>query len=148
MSATRGLDLPKLVSLIKARARLLVAITLNAAGLAFVVSLGQSEQFRATSVLLFGGAPQAEALVTGREAEGAELEASPHSLLGRLLALELGTLAGKTVAMQGAGNTEQLQEYAKQLAPMGQMGLKMFQNFMEGARKAGERSAGDDKPDA
>jgi hypothetical protein len=51
--------------------------------------------------------------------------------------------------MQGAGNTEQLQEYARQLAPMGQMGLKMFQNFMEGARKAGERPAGDgDKPDA
>lgn len=50
-------------------------------------------------------------------------------------------------AMQGAGNTEQLQEYAKQLAPMGQMGLKMFQNFMEGARKAGERTESD-KPDA
>ena len=47
-------------------------------------------------------------------------------------------------AMQGAGSTEQLQEYARQLAPMGQMGLKMFQNFMEGARKAGEG----DKPDA
>ena len=44
-------------------------------------------------------------------------------------------------AMKGAGNVEQLQEYAKQLAPMGQMGLKMFQNFMEGARKAGERPA-------
>ena len=51
-------------------------------------------------------------------------------------------------AMQGAGNTEQLQEYAKQLAPMGQMGLKMFQNFMEGARKAGDRPADSDKPDA
>lgn len=49
-------------------------------------------------------------------------------------------------AMQGAGNTEQLQEYARQLAPMGQMGLKMFQNFVEGARKASERP--DDKPDA
>jgi len=50
--------------------------------------------------------------------------------------------------MQGAGNTEQLQEYAKQLAPMGQMGLKMFQNFMEGARKAGERANDGDRPDA
>ena len=46
-------------------------------------------------------------------------------------------------AMKGAGNVEQMQEYAKQLAPMGQMGLKMFQTFMEGARKAG-----DDKPGA
>lgn len=53
-------------------------------------------------------------------------------------------------AMQGASNVDQLQEYAKQLAPMGQMGLKMFQNFVEGARKAGgEPSANTpDKPDA
>ena len=43
-------------------------------------------------------------------------------------------------AMQGAGNTEQLQEYARQLAPMGQMGLKMFQSFVEGTRAAGERA--------
>ncbi len=40
-----------------------------------------------------------------------------------------------TNAMKGVSNTEQLEEYAKQLAPMGQMGLKMFQNFMEGAAK-------------
>jgi hypothetical protein len=33
--------------------------------------------------------------------------------------------------MQGAGNLDQLQDIAKQLAPMGQMGLKMFQQFME-----------------
>ncbi|WP_120076245.1 DUF6489 family protein [Aurantiacibacter odishensis] len=38
-------------------------------------------------------------------------------------------------AMKGVSNTEQLEQYAKQLAPMGQMGLKMFQNFMEGAAK-------------
>ena len=38
-------------------------------------------------------------------------------------------------AMKGAANTEQLQEYAKQLAPMGQFGLKVFQSFMEGAAK-------------
>lgn len=52
-------------------------------------------------------------------------------------------------AMKGASNTDQLQEYAKQLAPMGQMGLKMFQNFMETAARnasAGARPAGGDKP--
>jgi len=37
-------------------------------------------------------------------------------------------------AMKGASNTEQLQEFAKQLAPMGQMGLKMFQSFMENSQ--------------
>lgn len=38
-------------------------------------------------------------------------------------------------AMQGVSNIEQLEQYAKQLAPMGQMGMKMFQNFMENAAK-------------
>lgn len=39
-------------------------------------------------------------------------------------------------AMQGASSTEQLEEYAKQLAPMGQMGVQMFQSFMEGAARS------------
>lgn len=34
-------------------------------------------------------------------------------------------------AMSGATSVEQLQDYAKQLAPMGQMGLKLFQGLME-----------------
>lgn len=34
-------------------------------------------------------------------------------------------------AMKGAGNLDQLQEFAKGLAPMGQVGMKMFQSFME-----------------
>lgn len=36
-------------------------------------------------------------------------------------------------AMKGVSNPDQLQEYARNLAPMGQMGLKMFQSFVEGA---------------
>ena len=39
-------------------------------------------------------------------------------------------------AMKGVSNVDQLEQYAKQLAPMGQMGLKIFQNFVEGANKA------------
>jgi hypothetical protein len=35
-------------------------------------------------------------------------------------------------AMKGAGNVEQLQEFAKNLAPMGQVGMKLFQQFVEG----------------
>lgn len=34
-------------------------------------------------------------------------------------------------AMQGVGSVEQMQEYVQKLAPMGQMGLKMFQQFMD-----------------
>jgi hypothetical protein len=45
-------------------------------------------------------------------------------------------------AMKGASNVDQLQEYAKQLAPMGQAGFKVFQQFMEGARKASAEQPG------
>jgi hypothetical protein len=34
-------------------------------------------------------------------------------------------------AMQGVTSVEQLQGYVKQLAPMGEMGLKMFQQIMQ-----------------
>ncbi|BDI59802.1 DUF6489 family protein [Qipengyuania nanhaisediminis] len=50
-----------------------------------------------------------------------------------------------TKAMQGVSNPAQLQEFASALAPMGQMGLKMFQNFVEGGmRPSGNPSAGRD----
>ena len=49
-------------------------------------------------------------------------------------------------AMKGVSNTDQLEQYAKQLAPMGQMGLKVFQSFMEGAGKGTTRS--DEAPKA
>lgn len=35
-------------------------------------------------------------------------------------------------AMKGVSSPDQLQEYAQALAPMGQVGLKMFQSFVEG----------------
>jgi len=49
-------------------------------------------------------------------------------------------------AMKGVSNVDQLQEYAKQLAPMGQIGLKLFHNFVEAstaASAAGKPSPGD-----
>ncbi|MXO60499.1 hypothetical protein GRI89_13215 [Altererythrobacter salegens] len=49
-----------------------------------------------------------------------------------------------TKAMKGVSNTDQLETYAKQLAPMGQMGLKVFQSFMEGAAKNGTEKKADD----
>ena len=42
-----------------------------------------------------------------------------------------------TAAMKGVSGSEQLERYAKQLAPMGQLGIKLFQNFMEGAVQQG-----------
>lgn len=41
-----------------------------------------------------------------------------------------------TKAMQGVSNPDQLQQYASALAPMGQMGMKLFQNFVESGMKA------------
>jgi hypothetical protein len=45
-------------------------------------------------------------------------------------------------ALQGAGNFEQLQEMAKGLAPMGQIGLKMFQDLMAAGMSAGGKRKG------
>lgn len=54
-------------------------------------------------------------------------------------------------AMQGMNSVDQLQGLAKQIAPMGEMGLKLFQQFMEqgaGAAMAGFKAgaSGTDKP--
>ncbi|WP_296721783.1 DUF6489 family protein [Erythrobacter sp.] len=47
-----------------------------------------------------------------------------------------------TKAMQGVSNPDQLQQYAQALAPMGQVGLKMFQSFVESGMKAASGSTG------
>ena len=57
-------------------------------------------------------------------------------------------------AMKGVSSMEQLEQYSKQLAPMGQMGLKVFQSFIEGATGAamagatGAATAGKPKEDS
>ena len=50
-------------------------------------------------------------------------------------------------AMKGVSNPEQLQQFAKQLAPMGQIGFKLFQNFVEGASTAGTSGSKSSKKD-
>lgn len=52
-------------------------------------------------------------------------------------------------AMKGVQNPDQLQDYARQLAPMGQAGFKLFQSFMEGAQasKGSGRSKKDKSDD-
>ncbi|MDJ0978473.1 MAG: DUF6489 family protein [Erythrobacter sp.] len=42
-----------------------------------------------------------------------------------------------TKVMKGVSDPGQLREYAESLAPMGQAGLKLFQNFIEGAMAGG-----------
>lgn len=36
-------------------------------------------------------------------------------------------------AMQGVGNLEQLQQMTRQLAPMGELGMKLFNQFIDGS---------------
>lgn len=50
-----------------------------------------------------------------------------------------------TSAMKGAGSFDKLQELTKQVAPMGEMGLKLFQQFLEGG-VAMAMSGGQGKP--
>ncbi|MEN9717519.1 MAG: hypothetical protein RIQ99_397 [Pseudomonadota bacterium] len=45
--------------------------------------------------------------------------------------------------MKGAANLDQLQDLAKGLAPMGQMGMKLFQQFMDAGSNAGAKKAKD-----
>lgn len=53
-----------------------------------------------------------------------------------------------TNAMKGVGNFDQLNEMAKQAAPMGQFGLKLFQQLMEsGAAMAMAGGSGAKKGD-
>ena len=50
-----------------------------------------------------------------------------------------------TKAMQGVSSPDQLQQYASALAPMGQMGMKLFQNFVESGMKAASGVGGSSK---
>ena len=47
-----------------------------------------------------------------------------------------------TRAIQGVGSVEQMQDVMKQIAPMGQWGLKLFQQFMESGAAFGKGAAG------
>lgn len=47
-----------------------------------------------------------------------------------------------TNAMKGVSNVEQLEEYAKALAPMGQFGMNLFKTFMESGSAFMDDSSG------
>ncbi|HMO67086.1 MAG TPA: DUF6489 family protein [Novosphingobium sp.] len=47
-------------------------------------------------------------------------------------------------AMKGVGSVEQLQEMARQIAPMGQIGMKIFQQFMEAGTGSPKKKPADD----
>lgn len=42
-------------------------------------------------------------------------------------------------AMQGVGNLDQLQQLTRQIAPMGELGMKLFQQFIDGSGLRGAK---------
>lgn len=50
---------------------------------------------------------------------------------------------GIAKAMQGVTSVEQLESFARQIAPMGQIGLQLFQQFMNSGKSGGVNK---DKP--
>ncbi|MEP7348467.1 MAG: DUF6489 family protein [Sphingorhabdus sp.] len=80
-----------------------------------------------------------------------EIDCSPEEAR-RLLGLPDVTAANEayveniTKLLKGAGGLDQLQELGKQIAPMGQMGLQLFQQLIEsGAKAAFSGATGKDK---
>ncbi len=49
-------------------------------------------------------------------------------------------------AMQGVTSLDQLQDYAAQLAPMGQLGIKLFQDLMAGGAAFSGAASGKKDP--
>ncbi|PEQ12129.1 hypothetical protein B2G71_13375 [Novosphingobium sp. PC22D] len=76
-----------------------------------------------------------------------EVECSPEEAR-RFLGLPDVTKANEVYvdaianAMQGVGNFDQLNEIAKQAAPMGQFGLKLFQQLLESGAAMAMTGAG------
>lgn len=70
-----------------------------------------------------------------------EIDCSPEEAR-QLLGLPDVTAANEayvdnlTKMMKGAGSLDQLEELGKQIAPMGQMGLQLFQHLIETGAKA------------
>lgn len=42
-------------------------------------------------------------------------------------------------AMQGVGSLDQLQQITRQIAPMGELGMKLFQQFIDGSGFRGKK---------
>ncbi len=88
-----------------------------------------------------------------------EIECTPEearSFMGLPDVSKANTVYVDTIskAMKGVSNPDQLQEYAQALAPMGQVGMKLFQNFVEGGLRSAtgggssSRSSGKPKDDS
>src|SRR4051812_21728182 len=122
MSGYAGMDLAKLLSLVRARWKLLAAITVAAAALALGLSLTQQHRYKATAVLLYGGTPQAASLIqTGSQDQGA---ATPEQATATHVALaSLDSVAANVKQRLGTPATVDELKNAVSIEPHGQSNL-------------------------
>ncbi|HEY6692623.1 MAG TPA: division plane positioning ATPase MipZ [Solirubrobacteraceae bacterium] len=103
MTGYVGMDLPRFLALMRARWRLLAAIMLAAAVLAGLLSLAQSDRYKASADLLFGRTTTAETIIAGGTTDTGEL---PERVAATNLALaSLDTVAAR-VAKRLPGVTD------------------------------------------
>ncbi len=74
-----------------------------------------------------------------------ELDCSPEEMRRFMGLPDVSSVNDKYVegvknAMEGATNIEQLQSLAKNIAPMGEMGMRFFQSLMESGMATGSSS--------
>ena len=93
MTGYLGMDLPRFVALVRARAWLIAGIVGAALLLALVASLAQPSRYRATADLLFGRTSTADAIVAGGTTDTGEV---PERVVATNLALaSLDTVAAR-----------------------------------------------------
>ncbi|MGZ6679830.1 MAG: nucleotide-binding protein [Solirubrobacteraceae bacterium] len=118
MTGYLGMDLPRFVTLVRARRWLIAGIVVAAASLALVASLLQSSRYRAGADLLFGQTTNADAIVTGATTDTAVV---PERAAATNLALaSLDTVAARVKQRVRGPVTEDQLRNAVSIAPKGQ----------------------------
>jgi Mrp family chromosome partitioning ATPase len=102
MTGDVGFDLPRFLALMRARWRLIAGIVLVAVALAVVLSLVQSDRYRASADLLFGRTTNADAIIAGGTTDTGEL---PERVAATNLALASLDTVAERVARQFEGVT-------------------------------------------
>jgi Mrp family chromosome partitioning ATPase len=112
-----GLDLPRFLALLRVRWRLIAATVLGAFMLAVVLSLAQSDRYRASADLLFGRTTNADAIVAGTATDTGEI---PERAAATNLALaSLDTVARRVARRFEGASVNELKD-AVSIEPAGE----------------------------
>jgi Mrp family chromosome partitioning ATPase len=112
-----GLDLPRFLALLRVRWRLIAATVLGAFMLAVVLSLAQSDRYRASADLLFGRTTNADAIVAGTATDTGEI---PERAAATNLALASLDTVARRVARRFEGASANELKDAVSIEPAGE----------------------------